>query len=44
MFFRFLVFFCAQLAGGLLGAWQGGLWGAAAGAAVAACQWFVWDL
>ena len=44
MFFRFVVFFCAQLAGGLLGGWQGGPWGAAAGAAVAAWVWFVWDL
>lgn len=44
MFFRFLVFFCAQLAGGLLGGWRGGPWGAAAGAAVAAWLWFVWDL
>ena len=44
MFFRFLVFFCAQLAGGLLGGWQGGTWGAAAGAAAAAWLWFVWDL
>ncbi len=44
MLFRFLVFFCAQLAGGLLGGWQGGPWGAAAGAAVAAWLWFVWDL
>ena len=44
MFFRFLVFFCAQLVGGLLGGWQGGPWGAAAGAAVAAWLWFVWDL
>ena len=44
MFFRFLVFFCAQLAGGLLGGWQGGPWGAAAGAAAAAWLWFVWDL
>ncbi len=44
MFFRFVVFFCAQLAGGLLGGWRGGPWGAAAGAAVAAWLWFVWDL
>ena len=44
MFFRFLVFFCAQLAGALLGGWRGGPWGAAAGAAIAAWTWFVWDL
>ena len=44
MFFRFAVFFCAQLAGGLLGGWQGGPWGAAAGAVAASWVWFVWDL
>ena len=44
MFFRLMVFLCAQLAGGLLGGWQGGPWGAAAGVAVAAWAWFFWDL
>ena len=44
MFFRFVVFLCAQLAGGLLGWWQAGPWGAASGAVAAAWVWFVWDL
>ena len=44
MFFRVLVFLCCQLAGGLLGWWQAGPWGAAVVAAVAAWIWFVWDM
>ena len=44
MFFRVMVFFCCQVAGGLLGWWQAGPWGAAVGAALAAWLWFVWDM
>ena len=44
MFFRVMVFLCCQLAGGLLGWWQLGPWGAAVGAALAAWLWFVWDM
>lgn len=44
MLFRFVVFLSCQLAGGLLGGWQAGPWGAAVGAAVAAWVWFVWDM
>lgn len=44
MFFRVMVFLGCQLAGGLLGWWQWGPWGAALGAALAAWAWFVWDV
>ena len=44
MFWRFVFFLTWQLAGGALGWWRAGPWGAALGAAVAAWAWFVWDL
>ena len=44
MLFRCMVFLCGQLAGAVLGAWQAGPWGAAAGALLAAGLWFAWDL
>lgn len=44
MLWRFTYFLLWQLAGGGLGWWQGGPWGAALGAAIAAWAWFVWDL
>ncbi|NMM79830.1 phosphate regulon sensor histidine kinase PhoR [Acidovorax sp. SRB_14] len=44
MFFRFVVFLSWQLAGGLVGWWKAGPWGAAVGAAAAAWIWFVWDM
>ena len=44
MLWRFSYFLLGQLAGGGLGWWQGGPWGAALGAAVAAWAWFAWDL
>jgi len=44
MFWRFSFFLAWQLAGGGLGWWQGGAWGAAVGAAVAAWFWFFIDL
>ena len=44
MFWRFVYFLTWQLAGGALGWWRAGPWGAALGAAVAAWAWFVWDL
>ena len=44
MFLRFTFFLACQLAGGALGWWQGGAWGAGLGAAVAAWVWFLWDL
>ena len=44
MLWRISFFLLWQLAGGGLGWWQGGPWGAALGAAIAAWAWFVWDL
>ncbi len=44
MLWRFTYFLLWQLAGGGLGWWQGGPWGAALGAAIAGWAWFVWDL
>lgn len=44
MLWRITYFLLWQLAGGGVGWWQGGPWGAALGAAVAAWAWFVWDL
>ncbi len=44
MFWRFVFFLTLQLAGGGLGWWRAGPWGAAVGATVAAWAWFVWDL
>jgi len=44
MFWRFSFFLAWQLVGGGLGWWQGGAWGAALGAAVAAWLWFFLDL
>ena len=44
MLWRISFFLLWQLAGGGLGWWQGGPWGAALGAAIAAWMWFVWDL
>ncbi len=44
MLFRFVVFFSWQLAGGLLGWWKAGPWGAAVGAGIAAWSWFAWDM
>ena len=43
MISRFVYFLLSQLAGGLLGWWQAGPWGAAAGAALAAWIWFALD-
>ena len=44
MLWRISYFLLWQIAGGGLGWWQGGPWGAALGAALAAWAWFVWDL
>lgn len=44
MLWRISYFLLWQIAGGGLGLWQGGSWGAALGAALAAWAWFVWDL
>ncbi len=44
MLWRITYFLLWQIAGGGLGLWQGGPWGAALGAALAAWAWFVWDL
>ncbi len=44
MWWRISFFLLWQLAGAGLGWWQGGVWGAALGAAVAVWAWFVWDL
>ena len=44
MLWRISFFLLWQIAGGGLGWWQGGPWGAALGAALAAWAWFVWDL
>ncbi len=44
MFWRFSFFLAWQLAGGSLGWWQAGAWGAALGAAVAAWIWFILDM
>ena len=44
MLWRFSYFLLWQLAGAGLGWWQGGPWGAALGATVAAWAWFIWDL
>ncbi|PIF26781.1 two-component system phosphate regulon sensor histidine kinase PhoR [Acidovorax sp. 56] len=44
MFWRFVFFLTWQLAGGGLGWWRAGPWGAALGAALAGWAWFVWDL
>lgn len=44
MFLRFIFFLLCQLAGGALGWWQAGPWGAGIGACVAAWLWFAWDL
>ncbi|MFY3385698.1 phosphate regulon sensor histidine kinase PhoR [Paracidovorax sp. MALMAid1276] len=44
MLWRITYFLLWQFAGGGLGLWQGGPWGAALGAALAAWAWFVWDL
>ncbi|MFT4242771.1 MAG: phosphate regulon sensor histidine kinase PhoR [Acidovorax sp.] len=44
MFLRIVFFLVFQLAGGALGWWRGGPWGAALGAALAAWAWFVGDL
>ncbi|MCZ2103868.1 MAG: phosphate regulon sensor histidine kinase PhoR [Comamonadaceae bacterium] len=43
MLARLLLFAGLQLAGGALGWWQAGVWGAVAGACVAAWLWFAWD-
>lgn len=44
MVWRIFFFLVGQLAGAGLGWWQGGIWGAALGAAAAAWIFFVWDL
>ena len=44
MLWRITYFLLWQIAGGGVGWWQGGSWGAALGAALAAWAWFVWDL
>ncbi|MDH4426727.1 MAG: phosphate regulon sensor histidine kinase PhoR [Acidovorax sp.] len=44
MLWRLSYFLLWQLAGGGLGWWQGGAWGAALGAGAAAWGWFFWDL
>ncbi|RZJ14635.1 MAG: phosphate regulon sensor histidine kinase PhoR [Acidovorax sp.] len=44
MLWRITYFLLWQIAGGSLGWWQGGAWGAALGAALAGWAWFVWDL
>lgn len=44
MFWRFSFFLAWQLVGGGLGWWQGGAWGAAVGAGLAAWLWFFLDL
>lgn len=44
MLWRIACFLLWQLASGGLGWWQGGPWGLALGAAVAAWAWFAWDL
>ena len=44
MLWRFTYFLLWQIAGGGLGWWQGGPWGVALGAAIAAWAWFIWDL
>ena len=44
MLWRITYFLLWQIAGGGVGLWQGGPWGAALGAALAAWAWFVWDL
>ena len=44
MVLRFFFFLLWQLAGGSLGWWQGGPWGAALGSAIAAWLWFVQDM
>jgi two-component system phosphate regulon sensor histidine kinase PhoR len=41
---RLSYFLLWQLAGGALGLWQGGAWGAALGAGSAVWAWFFWDL
>jgi two-component system phosphate regulon sensor histidine kinase PhoR len=43
MFLRFTFFGMCQLAGGALGWWQGGAWGAGLGAAAAAWVWLLCD-
>lgn len=44
MLWRISFFLFGQLAGAGLGWWQGGVWGAALGTAVAVWVWFIWDL
>jgi len=44
MAWRFLFFFLFQLAGLVVGWWQGGAFGAMLAAVVAAWVWFIWDL
>lgn len=44
MLWRLSYFLLWQLTGGALGWWQGGAWGAALGAGIAAWAWFFWDL
>ena len=44
MLWRISYFLLWQIAGGGLGWWEGGPWGAALGAALAGWAWFVWDL
>ena len=44
MLWRITYFLLWQIAGGSLGWWKGGPWGAALGAALAGWAWFVWDL
>ena len=44
MLARILFFLACQAAGGAIGWWQAGPWGAGVGACVAAWAWFTWDL
>ncbi|QIL80701.1 phosphate regulon sensor histidine kinase PhoR [Diaphorobacter sp. HDW4A] len=43
MLWRFFFFIAFQIAGGALGWWEAGLWGAAAGVSIATWVWFIWD-
>lgn len=44
MLWRFGYFLVWQVLGGLLGWWQGGLWGMVVGTTAAAWLWFGWDM
>lgn len=44
MLLRILSFLLSQFAGGLLGAWQAGLWGSLIGMSLALWLWLAWDV